>query len=383
MSGGALPATHLVHGMGTVLEEPAWPAITAAEAEATLARFPGAGDLVEVRWHSPRPFSAAALLQTTRGAFLLKRHHRLLRSPESLAQEHAFIAHLRAGGLSVPEIIAAADRTGTTAQGDWTYELHRQAPGIDLYRDRLSWTPFLSPGHAHAAGVALARLHLAARNFAEPARGVQPLVASFTILPAPDPLLALEAYITDRPALAAYLADKPWRSALRRLFGALGEGLAERLAEQPSLWTHNDWHPSNLLWTADGEVCTVIDFGLATRTCALHDIATAIERSAVEWLRLGQGADDTIADAGAALAILTGYRTVLPLSSADIDTIIRLLPLVHVEFALSEVDYFAGTLDDHDSAWLAWDGYLIGHADWFLTATGQAFLAELQSETAS
>jgi len=363
--------------MGTGLEAPVWPAITAPEAEAILARFPGAGRLVGLRWHSPRPFSAATLLQTSRGEFLLKRHHRHLRAPESLAQEHGFIAHLRAAGLPVPEIMLSAERAGVIARDDWTYELHRKAPGIDLYRDRISWTPFLTHDHAHAAGAALARLHRAARTFAAPARAPQPLVASFTILPASDPLAAAEAYVAARPAVAAWLAGKPWRRTLGRLFAAFGEGLSARLAGQPSLWTHNDWHPSNLLWAGDGEVCSIIDFGLATRTCALHDLATAIERTAIEWLRLGEGTDEAIADPAAAIALLAGYRSVVPLSAPDIGTIARLLPLVHVEFALSEVDYFAGIVAEPDHAALAWDGYLIGHAEWFLAAAGRDFQRQI------
>jgi len=377
MSGAVPLADHRVHGMGTGLEAPVWPAITAPEAEAILARFPGAGRLVGLRWHSPRPFSAATLLQTSRGEFLLKRHHRHLRAPESLAQEHGFIAHLRAAGLPVPEIMLSAERAGVIARDDWTYELHRKAPGIDLYRDRISWTPFLTHDHAHAAGAALARLHRAARTFAAPARAPQPLVASFTILPASDPLAAAEAYVAARPAVAAWLAGKPWRRTLGRLFAAFGEGLSARLAGQPSLWTHNDWHPSNLLWAGDGEVCSIIDFGLATRTCALHDLATAIERTAIEWLRLGEGTDEAIADPAAAIALLAGYRSVVPLSAPDIGTIARLLPLVHVEFALSEVDYFAGIVAEPDHAALAWDGYLIGHAEWFLAAAGRDFQRQI------
>jgi len=377
MSGAAPLADHRVHGMGTGLEAPVWPAITAPEAEAILARFPGAGRLVGLRWHSPRPFSAATLLQTSRGEFLLKRHHQRLRSPASLAQEHGFIAHLRAAGLPVPEIMLSAERAGVIARGDWTYELHRKSPGIDLYRDRISWTPFLSHDHARAAGAALARLHLAARAFAAPARAPQPLVASLTILPAPDPLAAADAYVAARPAVGAWLADRPWRQALGRLFAALGEGLSRRLAGEPSLWTHNDWHPSNLLWTGDGEVCSIIDFGLATRTCALHDLATAIERTAFEWLRLGEGEDDAIADPAAAIALLAGYRSVVPLGAEAIETVARLLPLVHVEFALSEIDYFAGIVAEPDHAALAWDGYLIGHAEWFLSARGRDFQARL------
>lgn len=372
-------APHLVHGMGTALEAPTWPAITVAEAEALLARFPAAGRLTALRWHSPRPFSAATLAETGEGEFFLKRHHRLLRTPAALAEEHAFMAHLRAAGLTVPEVVKAADGTGSIAEGEWTYELHRKGPGIDLYRDRLSWTPFLTQGHAFEAGAALARLHLAAQGFTGAPREAHPLVASFTILFARDPVAAAEAYVAARPALAAFLADKPWREELARLFAALGGGLSERLAAQPSLWTHNDWHPSNLLWSAEGRVSTIFDFGLATRTCALHDLATAIERTAIPWLEL----DGEPADAEAALALLSGYRTVLPLTSEEVETLVRILPLVHVESALSEVDYFAGILRDADQAMLAWQGYLIDHADWFLSPPGRDFVHWIETGAAA
>jgi hypothetical protein len=59
---------------------------------------------------------------------------------------------------------------------------------------------------------------------------------------------------------------------------------------------------------------------------------------------------------------------------SDLATIAALLPLVHVEFALSEIDYFTSVVADPASAALAWDGYLIGHADWFRSAAGQDFL---------
>ena len=377
MSSVAPPSSHLVHGMGLALETPRWPAITTAEADAILRRFPAAGRLVGLRWHSPRPFSAATLVQTSRGEFLLKRHHHRLRDAAGLAEEHAFIAHLGAAGLSVPDILTADSGATAVIAGDWSYELHRKAPGADLYRDRPSWTPFLSHDHARAAGAALARTHRAARDFAAPARPPRPLVASFTILPAADPMAAADAYVAARPALAAFLAPRAWRARFARLIDALGAGLSDRLTNQPSLWTHNDWHPSNLLWSRDGAVRTLFDFGLATRTCAVHDLATAIERTAFAWLDLGNGRDDTIADAGAAAALIAGYRTELPLSNDDVETVARLLPLVHVEFALSEIDYFTAILADPDQAALAWDGYLIGHADWFCSTPGRAFLAQL------
>jgi Ser/Thr protein kinase RdoA (MazF antagonist) len=373
----AASATHRVHGMGTALETPIWPAITADEAAGILARFPAAGPLEAVAWHSPRPFSAAALVQAERGTFLLKRHHRQVRTPAGLAEEHRLIAHLRASGVSVPEIVIAQDGASAVSERDWSYELQRRAPGIDLYRDRLSWTPFLNHHHAHAAGAALARLHRAASDFAAPARPPQPLVAGFTIVPAHDPLAAVEAYVAIRPALAGFLSARPWRRDLARLFAALGEGLPERLAAEASQWTHNDWHPSNLLWSEGGAVETVFDFGLSTRTCALHDLATAIERTAFDWLRLDEDGETMATDPLAARALLRGYHDILPLRADDLDLIARVLPLVHVEFALSEIDYFHGIAADAGNAALAYDGYLVGHAEWFLTSPARAFLAEI------
>ena len=252
-----------------------------------------------------------------------------------------------------------------------------EAAGEDGYRDRLSWTPFRSLGHAQAAGEALARLHRASHGFDAPARRQQPLVASFAILAAADPMAAVEAYVEARPALAAFLADRPWRRRLSALFAAAGRGLPAIAARQAPLWTHNDWHPSNLLWSGDGRVRTWLDFGLADRSCAAHDLAIAIERTAFAWLELGQGRDDDLADPLAAETLIAGYRMGVAPDPSVVEASIRLLPLVHVEFALSEIDYFAGIVDDRAAAALAWDTYLLGHAEWFLSPAGRDVCARL------
>lgn len=366
--------------MGLALEAPTWPAIADGEAAAVLSHFPQVAPIMALRWHSPRPFSAATLIDTADGALLLKRHDQRVRSVAGLAAEHGFIAHLAAAGLSVPEVLRTAEGASAVALGEGTYELHRQSPGADLYRDHPSWTPFRSYDHAHAAGHALAKMHHAARGFDAPARTAQPLVASFTILPAHDPMAAMDAYIAARPPLAAFLSARNWRSPLAVLFADGASGLAPLITRQPSLWTHNDWHPSNLLWAADGMVATVFDFGLADRTCAAHDLATAIERTAFAWLELGTKPDDAIADLRAARALIAGYASAGPLPPDLIETVVRLLPLVHIEFALSEIDYFGGIVGDVDAALLAWEGYLLGHADWFLSGAGRAFLADLREE---
>lgn len=367
---------HYTHGMGTGLEAPSWPAITPDEARAVLARYPAAGALASLDWHSPRPFSSAALARTDKGDLFLKRHSARLRQPVHLADEHAFIAHLAARGAPVADLLLADTGMAALGLGDWTWEVHRKANGLDLYRDRQSWTPFLSLGHAHAAGTALARLHDAAEGFCAPPRPIQPLVTSLSILTACDPLAAAQAYVAARPALVDYLAGRPWREELAALFRQWqADALAPVLAAQPALWTHNDWHPSNLLWSSEGQVATVLDFGLADRGCALSDLATALERTALRWLEMNGEAP--IAEPEAALALLAGYHQIRPLRDEDRALLARLLPLVHVEFAMSEADYFHGVLGRRQDADLAWDGFLLGHSAWFTGAEGRDLLATI------
>ncbi|RZM10633.1 MAG: hypothetical protein EOP67_68180 [Sphingomonas sp.] len=81
----------------------------------------------------------------------------------------------------------------------------------------------------------------------------------------------------------------------------------------------------------------------------------------------------------AALALLAGYATVAPIGRADVEAIVRLLPLVHLEFALSEIEYFTAVVEDLASAALAWDDYLIGHAEWFQSAPGEDFLRAIEA----
>ena len=89
---------------------------------------------------------------------------------------------------------------------------------------------------------------------------------------------------------------------------------------------------------ADARITAVLDFGLAAANCALFDLATAIERNAIAWLELERGA--AAAHIDIALALIAGYRRLRPLDSDALALLADLLPLVHVDFALSEVEYF-------------------------------------------
>ena len=387
---GPGPTAGLVHGMGKELVEPDWAPLTSAEVGAVLARYdlptgsagpadvPGTGTVVA--WSSPRPMSAAGLVNHGTGTVFVKRHHVRVRSGAQLAAEHAFATHLRASGLPVPRVKRTTADLTVVAEGDFVYEVHEVAPGIDLYRDAMSWTPYLSPGHALAAGAALGRLHQAAAGFTRAARPPAVLTSSCSVITAADPLAAVDAIARRRPGLARYLAGRDWRRDLTRDHLPAIRRAAPLLAGQEPRWGHGDWHPSNLTWDSAGPgagVVAVFDFGLANRSFAVHDLAVALERSVIAWLDLAESGAAGV-DLGAAEALLSGYAGVRPLRPAEARALPEVLPVVHLEYALSEIEYFADVVSSPALADLAYDTYLIGHTRWFAGPDGAAFVDHLR-----
>ncbi|QDD63476.1 aminoglycoside phosphotransferase family protein [Herbaspirillum seropedicae] len=367
------------HGMGADPVISDWPALTSAEVARVLRHYPGVGQPLRLEWHSPRPFSAACVMQTESGPIIVKRHHVRVRDVAALGEEHRFAAHLQEKGLPVSCALATASGATALADDYWTYEVFALAAGVDLYREALSWTPFHSCAHAWSAGQMLSRLHQAAVGYEAPARAARPLVASFTIFSQQDPVDPLQAYIAQRPAIADYLEARPWRGEVAQHLLPWHAALKPYLDEFVPLWTHNDWHASNLLWSdasPQAQVQTVLDFGLCDRTTALHDLATAIERNIVEWLAIPQR-DEQLVHLDLLDALLDGYAAQSPLSARQLRALAALLPLVHAEFALAELDYFHGVTQSAINAALAYDAYFLGHAAWFHSAEGQRLLAHL------
>lgn len=368
------------HGMDGGLVEPDWPPLTREELRRVLPHFPECAGVFEISTISPRPFSAASVVALGEKNVLVKRHHRAVRDREGLTEEHRFIEHLRARNVGVPRVLATEQGETSLEVDEWTYEIHEAAAGVDSYRDAISWTPFRSVEHAFSAGQTLARLHVAASGFNAPARKIRPLVSSFTIFAAADPAEAMQRYLEDRPA--------PWESEeVRRncelaldLLRPFHEELRPLLSDLGSLWTHNDLHASNLFWSDASDaagVVAVIDFGLADRTNAVHDLAIAIERNVVEWLALlepGAQPDDVPVHSDHLLALLDGYSSVRPLSSEEAAALAPMTALCHAEFALTEADYFLGVLKSPEKAWMAHNSYLLGHARWFRSEAGGRML---------
>ena len=366
--------THDVHGLAGDCEPAHWPALRFGEVSELLSDHADIGTAQRITWHSPRPLSAACLVQCTHAIVFVKRHHRTIRTVDTLEEEHRFIDHLRAGCMPLPAVMRDSAGHSAKAIGDWVYEVHERANGTDIYRDTMSWAPPSSVQHAYAAGAMLGRMHLASCDYQAPQRRTHILVARSDLLCAVDPITMLDAQLPQRPALAEYLRKRDWQSDLADVLAPWHTAVQPRLTQQPRLWTHGDWHVSNLCWSGaddDKQITAIFDFGLAAATFALFDLATAIERNAISWLQLERGADAVHADI--ACALIRGYRQQHALDADAVHLLASMLPLIHLDFALSEVEYFNALTDRH-KADMAYDTFLRGHAAWFNTPPGRTLL---------
>jgi Ser/Thr protein kinase RdoA (MazF antagonist) len=361
----------MAHGLDGTLVEPDWPPLTLDEMRALLREYPALGPPKRVLMISPRPFSAASVVATQSQNVFIKRHHLTVRDTAGLREEHRFMAHLRNNGAMVPRVFRIASGETSIMAGEWVYEVHETPRGIDVYEDALSWTPFRSLGHARSAGQAMARLHIASRGFDAPVRKSRQLVAGFTIFASSDPVAEFSRYVAARPALSDYLRQRNCREEALTLLAPFHAELLPLLPSLTPLWTHNDLHASNLLWSdtgADAEAVAVIDFGLADRTNPVHDLAQAIERSIVGWLALvdrPNQPDDVRVHYDHLFALLDGYESMRPLSREERLALAPMTALCHAEFALAETNYFLTALQDREKASMACEGYLVSHAKWF------------------
>ncbi|MGC8498844.1 MAG: phosphotransferase enzyme family protein [Acidimicrobiales bacterium] len=369
---------HRVHGMGLAPARPDWAPLVEGELRGPLAQLGLTGGPVRVLWHSPRPMSAGARVLVGAEQLFVKRHSRRVRSPARLEVEHRFGDHLRAHGVRTPACRRGLDGRSVATAGPYCYEVFALAGGEDLYRDVPSWYPYQTPEHARRAGRALAHLHRAAASFAEPASDPDVLLDDVGLVSAPDLGDALAALLEARPGLARALAGYRLGADMARV---LAEPVARAHAATSALarqWTHGDWHPSNLTWDPlTGDVVSVLDLGLANRTFALHDLAVALERSVIDWLDVsGRGAIEV--DVASLDALLAGYGEIIAWSAEDRAALAATLPVAHVEFALSEVEYFGDVVGDATNRDLAYHGYLLGHTGFFATAVGTDLLARVR-----
>jgi Ser/Thr protein kinase RdoA (MazF antagonist) len=221
-------------------------------------------------------------------------------------------------------------------------------------------------------------MHLAAEGFNAPRRKPRPLVASFTIFAEENPQIAMANHLSARPALNQSAIVRASCNEALELLAPFHDELKNHLPALKPLWTHNDLHASNLLWSDPSDnahATAIIDFGLADRTNAVHDLAQAIERNIVEWLELKRSSQQAVpVHLDHLHALLNGYESVRPLSDEEAAALALMTALCHAEFALTEADYFLGVLHSEKNARVCMEDYLVGHARWFHSADGENLL---------
>ncbi|MGD0503324.1 MAG: aminoglycoside phosphotransferase family protein [Steroidobacteraceae bacterium] len=372
----------IAHSMRGDTDTATWPQLRADEVRRVLELWNIPAAQAHIAWHSPRPLSAAAIVTLPGGSLFIKRHSRQVREAAHLEEEHRFSAHLLSRGIGVTRVLHSAHGPSALSVGEWSYEVHELGAGVDLYCAAVSWTPFSSHAHATAAGRALATLHIASGSYFASPRLAHLLVSNDSVIRSADPVEAVERATEARPALREYLRRHRWREELTRALAPFHERYLKLSSSLAPLWTHNDWHASNLLWSdasPTAEVRTILDFGLSDRTTAVYDLATAIERNTIPWLDI-QAGRSAAADFDLVDALLRGYLAGTQLGILERAALVAILPIVHVGYALTEIDYFYGITRSSENADLAYGAFLLGHCHWFERAEGQALLAHIHQQ---
>lgn len=371
----------LGHGMGTDWEEKDWAHISLSDLEALQIYYPVLRGELQLLWHSPRPFSSAAIIEI-RGSgiqYFIKRSHRSFRHAKDLLEEHAFIQHLAAKNLPIVVLVPSTQGETALELGEWTYEVHQKAKGIDLYHAQQSWTPFFYPDHAAKTGEFLAKLHVAAQDFPmQQARLAQYLVCNQALLESENIVEAIHQRINGSAELSSYFSNKTLDLDILNYISELHNSIKTVIQNASKIWTHNDAHASNFLWSAQSiqaEITTIFDFGLANYNSALYDFATTVERNFIDWLQLGNTQDLAI-DYDGLTAFIQAYFVHQPVS-AEFSVLPTLLQIVHIDFAFSELEYFVGITKNIAHADSAYQDWFIGHINWFRSPQGQQFIRTL------
>lgn len=407
------------HGMGIAPEQKDWPDIDLNELQVLQTHYFALQGRIEILWRSPRPFSSALLVrvheyttptknemthaQNTNHAqtsadknqlnqslkrsqkqslnqqeiqpqeYFIKRSHCSFRRVEDLSEEHRFIEFLAQHDVAVPEVLNTKLQCSALALDDWIYEVHKKAKGLDIYIDHLSWKPFFYPEHAAQTGYTLAKMHQVSVLYPiQQERSARYLVSNQQLLSSENLAEAIQHRIQSSSTLSQYFAQNPLDPRFLNDLVGIHQNIKAYLQTEQKIWTHNDLHASNLLWsdtTAQARITTVIDFGLCDYNSAIYDLAVTIERNFIDWLALEKSQHITIDEQGLT-AFLNAYLSV-PSVIQHIHILPELLKIVHIDFAFSELEYFLAVTGNIQHAHAAHYDWLIGHVTWFMGHQGQ------------
>jgi Ser/Thr protein kinase RdoA (MazF antagonist) len=350
---------------GMAISDRHWGPIEPGEAAAVLGRP------VEIVSQHLRWLFAVARCRFNGQELMLKRQPPMGRAIEQLRWQHRLTNHLADHG------VPAARARGLQERDRLWYETLEVAVGDDTYAGVDTWEPFRSPAHVASAGRMLARLHRAGAGF-EP-RQPQPQ-AGFVVqldLCRLAPVAAVELLCEARPAVAEYLAGRPWYDRVDAAYGKLFARLRPLLDGLERAPLHGDWQTNNLFFSGD-EVSGIIDFHQADYAPRLLDLAVAVERNCFFWNRISEG-DDRALNLDHAHILVESYHRETPLSAVERGALPDVLEACQFEYGISFLDYYWGIERDREKADWAWDTFVLGHAEWWQTAAGRGARRQIES----
>lgn len=220
-------------------------------------------------------------------------------------REAAIVEHVAARGLATPVPLRARDGACFVPLGDALVSLFPWVHGRTLRRDEVG------PAQARAAGAALARLHLAGRDFDDRRPGRYE----------PDEIARRLAAVAalDRPELAeAVMALRP---ELDRLARVRADGL-------PLGLIHGDLFIDNVLFDEAGELVALLDFEQASWGRLAYDLAVTL-------LAFAFGRDDF--RPAETRALIEGYSAVRPVTPAERAAFADELAFAACRFAVTRI----------------------------------------------
>jgi homoserine kinase type II len=272
-----------------------------AEALATfLARY-DVGELVSAKGIAEGVENSNYLVDTTGGRFILTLYEKRV-AADDLPFFMALLDHLAKRGNPVPPAIP--DREGREIQ-----ELEGRPACLIKFLPGISVT-HPTPAQAHAAGGAMARMHLSLADFTRERPNAL----------GPDEWPRLLARCgRDLDTIAPGLGDR-LDAALAALLNAWPE-------ELPRTAIHADLFPDNVLMRGD-TVTGLIDFYFACTDIRAYDLA--VMHSAWAF-----GNDGTPADPAVGRALVEGYESTLPLLPKERASLPVLAQGACIRFALT------------------------------------------------
>jgi len=273
---------------------PSPPVTASAAAEAIRACFGLSGELTRLPGEADDNF---LLDPGGHRRYVVKFAH-LRADPAVVDVQVRVLRHIEAAapGLPVPRVLP------TTSGKSWAVVpdgplAGRVVHALSYLDGRLLRSVTTDRPLRRALGATLAELGLALRGFDDPLVH-RPLLWDLAQLP------------RLRPLLADVLADRPLGPLIEEQLDRLTAEVPPRLTAQRSQLVHNDFSPDNTLISADGSrVCGIIDFGDATVTALVNDVAIAVAN-------LLTGDADPF---GPALDFIAGYHAVTPLTAAELN----------------------------------------------------------------